>query len=142
MIKELMFSGVELVGRVVDFCQNAKIEVSITLGDIILGTLILGGVILGVLAVNKLIRLIKGYLRRQKEYNEGVKESITQIYEVINEYKKQTRPEEVVTEVVKPKKTRAMSMKERWADYEAKRASERDNTRQLSKEDLRVGYIN
>lgn len=142
MIKELIFRGVEQVGRVLEFCQNAKIEVSISLGDIILGTLILGGVILGVLAVNKLIRLIKGYLRRQKEYNEGVKESITQIYEVINEYKKQTRPEEVVTEGIKPKKTRAMSMKERWADYEAKRAADREETRQLSKEDLRVGYIN
>ncbi len=131
MIQELISKSIEQVNWLVDFCQNAKIEVSISLGDIIPGMLIVGGAILGVLAVKKLKQAIKEYLRKQKEYNESVKESISQIYEVINEYKKQTRPEEVVSEEVNPRKTRAMSMKDRWADYEAKRAAERDNSRQL-----------
>ncbi len=142
MIKELMSRGAEQVGRIIDFCQNAKIEVSISLGDIISGILMIGGAILGVLAVKKSIKATKEYLRRQKEYNEGVRESISQINKMINEYKKQTRPEEVVTEIIKHKKTRSMSMQERWADYEAKRSAERENTRQLSKDDLSIGLIN
>ncbi|MHB8125167.1 MAG: hypothetical protein ACYDEJ_05885 [Desulfitobacteriaceae bacterium] len=142
MIKEMITRTSEQVGHIVNVIKNAKIEVSINLGDIIPGILIVGGVILGLLAIKKSIAAIKKYLKKQKEYNEGVKESISQIYKMINEYKKLTRPEEVVTEVVKPKKTRSMSMKERWADYEAKRATEREDSRQLPKEDMRIGLMN
>jgi hypothetical protein len=140
-----------MFNNLVNSLQKIKFEFS--LWDLIFVILLAGILFLFVIGTRKLYFSAKAYSNELKEIDKRVLEHVTNIMEMIEQYKK-NKDEIIENEIIeneiiedkipkteeleikkleakeipklKTNKTRSMSMEERWADFEKKRAMEKE----------------
>lgn len=114
-----------MINSILDFCRKVNLEIN--LFELIKGLSIIVLISVIVLVMKKIVYIHK----KEREIDRRVKESSTRIaraiaeiegYEKISKTEKSNKELSSTMETKKETKTRAMSMEERWAEYDKKRA--------------------